>query len=107
MEFSYGHGIYVEGEKKFEGQIVLGEHKLFLRDASGDLAQTYVPVEKIERIRKTNLGLEVTVRPSIYFRYTALIKGDRQHISELVKDIVRRRGLKRRFLKNEWAESGS
>ena len=105
MEFSYGQGIFIEGEKRLEGQIILGEHKLYLKDTSGDLAQSYVPLEKIERIRKTKLGVEVHVRPSTYFRYMALLKGDKRQLSELSKDIVKRRGLKKLCLKNEWIES--
>lgn len=104
MEFAYGQGIYIEGDKKLEGQIILGEHKLYLKDTAGDLAQTYIPLEKIERIRKTGAGIEILTRPSIYFRYSALLKGQKKHLSDLVRDIVRRRGLKKQFLKNEWIE---
>ena len=105
MEFSYGQGIFIEGEKRLEGQIILGEHKLYLKDARGDLAQSYVPLEKIERIRKTKLGVEVHVRPSTYFRYKALFQGEKKYLADLVRDIVQRRGLKKQFLKNEWVES--
>ena len=105
MEFSYGQGIYIEGEKKLEGQIILGQHKLYLRDANGDLAQTYVPLEKIERVQKTGSHIEVHVRPSTSYRYVALFKGEKKHLSSLVRDIVKRRGLKKQFLKNVWVES--
>ncbi len=105
MEFSYGQGTYIEGEKKLEGQIILGDHKLYLKDANGDLAQTYVPLEKIERIRKTRAGVEVHVRPSTSFRYIAVLNGEKKLLSGLVRDIAKRRGLKKRFLKNEWVES--
>ena len=105
MEFSYGQGNYIEGEKRLQGQIILGEHKLYLRNADGDLAQSYVPLEKIERIRKTKSGVEVHVRPSTYFRYIALFNGEKKLLSDLVRDIAKRRGLKKQFLKNEWVES--
>jgi len=105
MEFSYGQGIYIEGEKRLEGQIILGEHKLYLKDVNGDLAQTYIPMEKIERIQKTGSQVEVYVRLSTYSRYVALFKGEKKHLSSLVRDIVQRRGLKKKFLKNVWVES--
>ncbi|MBN1869692.1 MAG: hypothetical protein JW847_03845 [Candidatus Omnitrophica bacterium] len=105
MEFSYGQGAYLEGNKKLEGQILLSEHRLYLKDKNGDLAQTYVPLEKIERIRKTRQGIEIHVRPTIYYRFTALIKGERKFLSELTRDLVQRRGFRKRFLKNEWTES--
>ena len=105
MEFSYGQGNYIEGEKRLQGQIILGEHKLYLRNVDGDLAQSYVPLEKIERIRKTKSGVEIHVRPSTYFRYMALLNGEKKLLSNLILDIVKRRGLKKQFLRNEWVES--
>lgn len=105
VEFSYGHGKYIEGDKRIEGQIILSENKLYLKDANGDLAQTYIPLEKIERIRKSRQGVEVHVRPSIYTRYVAFLTGEKKYLSELVKDLVQRRGLKKQFLKNEWIET--
>jgi len=105
MEFSYGQGIYIEDNKRIEGQIILSEHKLFLKDKNGDLAKTYIPLEKIERLRKTRQGIELHVRPTLYFRFTALLKGEKKLISELAKDLINKRGLKKQFLKNEWIES--
>jgi hypothetical protein len=107
MEFSYGNGTYIEGKKRFKGRIILSEHKLFLKDEEGDVVQTYIPLEKIERIRQTRQGLEVHARPTLYFRFAALIQGERKDLSGLVKDLVKRRGLKKQFLKKEWIESES
>ena len=107
MEFSYGQGTYTEGDKRLEGQIILGDHKLYLRNSDGDLAQSYIPIEKIERIKKIRSGIEVHTRPSLYYRYVAVFTGDRKHLSSLVKDIVKRRGLKKKFLKSEWVETES
>ena len=105
MEFSYGQGTYIEKDKRLEGQIILSEHKLYLKDKNGDLAQTYIPLEKIERVRKTRQGIEIHVRPTLYFRFVALFKGEKKYLSELTRDLVQRRGLKKQFLKNEWIDS--
>ena len=105
MEFSYGPGIYIEEDKKINGQIILSDHKLYLKGPEGDLAQTYIPLEKIERIRHTREGLLVHVRPSLSYRFVARLTGEKKFISELTRDLVRRRGLKKQFLKNEWIES--
>ena len=104
MEFSYGQGVYIQGNRKLEGQIILGEHKLYLRNSAEDLALTYVPLEKIERIRKTKLGIEVHACLSISNRYVVLLRGEKKYLSDLVRDIAQRRGLKKRFLKKEWVE---
>ena len=106
MEFSYGQGEYCEGEKRFAGTVILSEHKLFLKSANGDIPATYIPLEKIERLRRSKQGLEVYVRPSLYFRYAAFFKGEPKHIAELTIDLVKRRGLKKHFLKKEWSEGG-
>ena len=105
MEFSYGQGIYIEDDKKLEGRIILSEHKLYLKGIDGDLAQTYIPLEKIELLRRTRKGVEVHVRPTISSRYVALFKGEKKYLSELVRDLVQRRGLKKQFLKSEWIEN--
>lgn len=107
MKFSYGQGTFTEGDKRFTGQIILGEHKLYLKDAAGDLAQTYIPIEKIERIRQSGTVLEIHARPSLYYRFWARISGEKKHITDLARDIAQRRGLKKQFLKNEWIERGS
>ncbi len=110
MIFSYGHGEYLEGDTRVNGKIILGEHRLYLKGPQDDLTQTYMPLEKIEKIKRVSsgfalsrvAGVEVHVRPSILVRYVVLLKGERTHLSDLIKDIVTRRGLKKKFLKKEW-----
>lgn len=104
MEFLYGRGNYTEGDRKIEGNVILGEHRLYLKGPDGDLTQTYIPLEKIEGIKKIALGLEVRVRPSVSYRYKAVLGLDKKSEAELIKDIVKRRGFKKMFLKKEWVE---
>ncbi|MFT5169599.1 MAG: hypothetical protein ACI9F2_000187 [Lysobacterales bacterium] len=104
MEFSYGQGKYVEGQKDFIGLIVLAEHKLYLRGSEGDITQTYTPLEKIYCIKQERNSLHVFVRPSLYLKYQVVVSGESDHIKELVKDVVSRRGFKKRLLKKEWVE---
>lgn len=105
MDITYGQGTYLEGSKHLNGQIVLSEHKLYLKNDEGDIAPTFVPLEKIEVVKKSFGGeVKIQVRPSLTVRYTATIKGNRSNINGLVQEIVKRRGLKKKFLKNEWVE---
>lgn len=104
MEFSYGKGWFVEGTKRIDGIIILSEHRLFLKGPEGDIAATYVPLEKIEKILRKNGDLQVHVRPSLAYRYVVKFSGEKKHILDLTKDIVTRRQLKKRLLKNEWYE---
>jgi len=105
MEFTYGEGTYLEGDKKIDGKIILSEHKLYLKGKQGDFAQSYIPLEKIDGVRKTVKGVELYVRPSLSYRYTAMIQGNRKQLSDLVKDLVQMRGFKKKFLRNEWFET--
>jgi len=104
MQFSYGKGIYIEGEKRVEGVIILDEFKIFLKGLEGDFAQTYIPLDKIERVKKAGNTASFHVRPSISFQYEAKIQGEKKYVGEFVKDIVQRRGLKKQFLRQEWVE---
>ncbi|MCA9401432.1 MAG: hypothetical protein KC713_07380 [Candidatus Omnitrophica bacterium] len=104
MEFTYGQGGFQEGRKRFEGEIILSEHKLFIKNGADDITQTYIPLEKIERIKRSGNYADVFVRPSLAYRYVARIHGQKPKIAELVKDIVESRGLKKKFLIKEWVE---
>ncbi len=104
MEFCYGEGIYKEGDFQVKGIITLGEHKLFLKDEEEELTRTYIPLDKIERMKMTSSGLEIYVCPSLTFRYSAVIKGNKAKLKELARDIAMGCGLKKRFLVNEWVE---
>jgi len=104
MEFSYGKGHYLEGEKKLFGTIILGEHKLYVRGPEGDYAQSFIPLEKVERLCQSSHGLELFVRPSLAYRYQVLFTGEKSYLVDLRKDIVERRGFKKKFLKQEWFE---
>lgn len=104
MQVTFGPGTYIEGQINLSGEIILGEHKLYLKSAQGDLTSTYIPMEKIELLKQTARGIELHVRPTISHRYAAVIEGEKSSLSELVREIVDRRGLKKRFLRKEWVE---
>jgi len=104
MEFTYEEGRYLEGAKKISGEIILSEHKLYLRDAQGEIAASFVPLEKIIKVKKEKNALKLFVRLSITNDYTAVIEGKASRIKELLKDLIVKRGFKKRFLINEWVE---
>ena len=104
MDVLYGDGRFLEGDKDVTGQIILSEHKLFLKGPEGEHAQTFIPLERIERIKKVSKGVQIYVRPSQTYQYVALIEGASKNIDELIKELVRRRNFKKRFLSKEWFE---
>ncbi len=105
LSFSYGYGQYEQGQMSFRGMIVLSQYKLFLRGESGDIFQTYIPLEKIYKIKRFWFhGLAVYVRPSQVTEYVVKIMGERRLERELIKDLIQRRGLTHKFLRSEWVD---
>ncbi len=104
MEVLYGEGWYIEGAKKVRGKIILGEYKLYLKGTQGELTETYIPLDKIKYLRKTFKGIELGVRVSPTISYWSVLMGDRNNLSELVREIVKRRNFKKKFLRQTWTE---
>ena len=98
MSFSYGEGEFVLGSSRFYGQIILSPHKLYLKDASGEITATFIPLEKICKLQ---IGffrrhVRVYVKLSQIVQFDVDIKGAAQQIRSLVKDLVSRRNLMRK-----------
>ena len=104
MEIVYGEGLFIEESATHKGIITLGEHKLFLKTPESDLTRTYIPLEKIESIKLSGCHLSVFVRPGAAFFFTVMIKGENRKIKQLTHELVRRRCLKKRFLRQQWYE---
>ena len=104
MDILYGDGFYSEKQKKINGKIILGDHKLYLKGTQGDFPETYIPLEKIQRLRLILQGLQVSVRVSPTMSYQAVLMGERKNLSELTQEIVGRRNLRKQFLRPEWIE---
>ncbi len=108
MSFSYGQGRYRRDHLVYHGEIVLGMHKLYLKNAQGEMADTFVPLEKIYRIRRRCFGktLWISVRPSQFMQYDAEISGVPEHIRSLTRDLVDRRQLHQKGWRLEWIDPG-
>lgn len=106
LSFSYGDGEYKRGRSFYKGQIVLSEHKLYLKDADGEIADTFIPLEKIYRIQIGFLGntLWIYVRLSQFIQFEAKIKGVSKNIRPLLRDLVERRQLQRKGWHQEWVD---
>ncbi|HCG77157.1 MAG: hypothetical protein COZ37_06130 [bacterium (Candidatus Ratteibacteria) CG_4_10_14_3_um_filter_41_18] len=96
----YGTGCYLEEGKRYRGKIIL-DNKLYLQGKE-DFAETYIPLEKIEAVRIERNRIEIKVYPSLLTAYTATIEGNGKELKRLIKDLVVKIGLKKRFFKREW-----
>lgn len=104
MELTFGQGFYQQMGKNVAGSIILSEHKLFLRGQRDDYPETYIPLEKIVGLKKVGKGVEIEVHLSLTNKYKAFISGQPKNISDLIAELVKKRNLKKKFLKKEWTE---
>ena len=107
MLITYGPGEYIEGSRRFKGRIMLSDHKLYLEGPDGDITATYIPLEKIVRVRRTMIGLAVRIRASMVKDSWALLKGPFRSLSDLTRDLVNKRNFKKRFLWPEWFDESA
>ena len=102
MQVIYGTGQYREGKQQYRGRIIMGEHRLFLKSPDGDIPATYIPMEKIIRVRRTFSGLTIDVHASAVKHYRVILQSGSAILSALTKDLVQKRHLKKKLLFPEW-----
>ncbi len=103
-EINFGKGEFEGFNIHCSGEIILSEHKLFLKDGGNDLTQTYVPLEKIYRIKRNGDKVEFFIQLTVTNKSKGCFKGSRKRIKGLINELVLRRGFKKAFLRNEWSE---
>ena len=107
MLTSYGQGEFIEEARRVRGRIVMDDNRLFLQDAGGDMAATYVPLEKIVRVSRRIGGLDIRVRTTMINEYRVLVKGRARGLNALARDLTARRGFKKKFLWPEWFDESA
>jgi len=98
----YGEGYYIEGTRRIKGRIIIDESRLYLSGVY-DYPNTYIPLEKIEKLRYVRSGLEIKVKLSAANIVRAVISLPAKDIRQLTEDLVKRLHLKKKFLKREWS----
>lgn len=106
MEIEFANGRYIEGNRELEGTVVLSADKLFLRTAQGEMPLTFIPLEKIIRLRLKPKSLWLEVRPTIVTGYRASIVAPQESLSRLTKILIERLHFRKVFLKKEWVKPG-
>ena len=104
MNVTYGKGSYIQDTTVLRGEIILGDHKLFLKSYQEELTSSYVPLEKIIELRKISDTIELIIKQTSSYSYKVLIRGGPRSIKDLTQEIVSRRGLKKKFLRQIWIE---
>ena len=107
MLITYGQGEFIESSQRFKGRIMMNDNRLYLEDGEGDIAATYIPLEKIIKVRRTMGGLDLRIRASMVREYRALIKGSFRSLNDLTRDLVNKRNLRKKFLWPEWFDESA
>lgn len=102
MCFSYGNAVYTREKKSYKGEVILKPHKLYLKDQQGEIAATFVPLEKVYKVTFFLGKMTVFVQPSNFLKFEAHIQGKISMIFSLVRDLAKQRGLRKRFFGLEW-----
>lgn len=102
LTVAYGDGSYAQGGKRFSGRILLAREKLCLSGPEGEIPATFVPAGKIVRLALSGGALRLEVQLSTVDGYEAELSGEPAQLAELGAELVRRRGLKKRWLRSEW-----
>jgi len=102
--FSYGQGTCLLQGRRYRGEIVLSRHKLYLRDNSGDIAKTFIPLEKVFKVRVFWGRMWVYARPSTFMQFVAVVCGRPGRIRALMRDLADHRQLQKRRFGLEWVD---
>jgi len=106
MDIVYGQGEFAEGPRRCSGKVIVSDHKIFLRNETGDISTTFLPLEKIRSVSLKGTTVFIRVVATVATRYEAAVKLEKQYAQDFIKDIVARRRLKKVFLKNMWIDRG-
>ncbi len=104
LTFAYGEMEYRRGRRIYHGQVILTGHKLYVKGHEGEIAETFIPLEKIYKIKIFWNVLRVYVRPSSVMEFHVKIIGPAQSLRSLVSDLVDHRQMQRRLFGLEWID---
>jgi len=99
----YGHGIYLSGNRRYEGIVTL-DGKLCLKDGNGtEITATFIPLERIEFMKMHPDKIEIRVFPSVVSSYTACIVMRRKLMKKLALDVAARASMKKHLFFKRWS----
>ncbi|MCK4519201.1 MAG: hypothetical protein KAU12_03670 [Candidatus Omnitrophica bacterium] len=98
----YGRGYYRENHRRYAGVVCVDGSRLYI-EGEKSTAGTYVPLEKIVKVRAVSGGVEITARLAATNVLRVIISLPSRALRVLIKDIVGTLHLKKRFLRREWS----
>lgn len=98
----YGKGYYKENHRRYAGVVCIDRSRLYI-EGEKNTAGTYVPLEKIVKVKVVAGGVEITARLAAANVLRVIISLPSRALRGLIKDIVGTLHLKKRFLRREWS----
>ena len=102
--FSYGEGMCIREGHLYTGEIILSTTKLYLKSVDGEMSATFIPLERIYKIRLFLGGFTIYVHQSNFIRFQAKWKGGLKEMWSLAHDLADHRRLKKKFFGLEWED---
>jgi len=103
---NYGAAKYIEGSRLIEGDLILDETRLYI-STDNISSSTYIPLDKVILLRKKINGLEIQAKLSAINSLFVRIIISNNSKKRLIKDIVNKQKLKKKFFKSEWVGQAS
>jgi len=103
---NYGPVKYIEGDRFIEGELILDENRLYI-SLDTVSSSTYIPLDKVILLRKKFNGVEIQAKLSAINSLFVRIVIANNYKKRLIKDIVNKQKLKKKFFKSEWVGQAS
>lgn len=97
----YQEVIFIEGGRRYKGNIIIDDYKIYLKGHTS-YVDTYIPQDKITLIKKIKQGMFIQVKPTSISRRDIIIKGRKEIINNVINQLINRLNLKKKFLRSVW-----
>jgi hypothetical protein len=98
---NYSKAKYIEANRVIEGDLILDESRLYIANSNVS-SSTYIPLDKIVNLKKNFKSVEIKAKLSAINSIKAKIILPRAAANSLVKELVARLNLKKKFLRRQW-----
>jgi len=103
---NYGPVKYIEGDRFIEGELILDENRLYISSDTVS-SSTYIPLDKVIFLRKKFNGVEIQAKLSAINSLFVKILIPTNAKNRLIKSIVNKQKLTKKFLRREWVGQAS
>jgi len=101
MMKKFGEGIFLERNKRYKGNIIIDNYKIYL-EGNEPFVDTFIPLEKINLVKRKKTEIIVYIKPTSISRRIVAISGKNKVIADILHTLIEKLNLKKRFLRSIW-----